>query len=484
MQFNSYIFILVFVPFLIVGYFGLNKINAFLGKLYLIAASAIFYIYGGYNIAIILCISIIVNYILALLINKLKTGIYGRLCLGISVFANASMLFYFKYFDFFISNVNQMFRTDFTVRNIIFPLGVSFFTFQQIMYLVNVYKGIIRRVDIFDYLAYILYFPKLVSGPIVEPTELISQINSTEGKHINWDNISCGIKIFSLGFFKKMILADTFAYAVTWGYTNMETATSMDWLLIMLFYTFEIYFDFSGYSDMAVGISTMLNITLPMNFNSPYKALSIRDFWQRWHITLTDFLTKYIYIPLGGSRKGKIRTYINTLIVFLVSGIWHGANWTFILWGILHGLLSIFDRIFEKAQKKIFEPVRWICTFLAVNILWLLFRSESILQWKDILKTIIKFQNTSVSTGLIDSFLLPETAFINRLLHIRMVYEGIRGFGALSFIIAGFFICLVPENNYKNLAKNNWLYMFISAAAFVWGFLCLSSESVFVYFSF
>lgn len=484
MQFSSYIFVLVFVPLLIIGYFGLNKINVFLGKLYLIAASALFYIYGGYNIAVILCIDIIVNYIFALLIEKFKGGKNSLLFLISAVFCNVAMLFYYKYFNFFISNINRILNTDFTARNILLPLGVSFFTFQQIMYLVNIYKGIIGQVDVFDYLAYILYFPKLVSGPIVEPAELIAQINSIEGKRINWDNVSYGIKIFSLGFFKKLVLADTFASAVAWGYTNMETATSMDWLLIMLFYTFEIYFDFSGYSDMAVGISTMLNITLPMNFNSPYKALSIREFWQRWHITLTGFLTKYVYIPLGGSREGKIRTYINTLIVFLVSGIWHGAHWTFILWGILHGLLSIFDRIFEKMQKKILKPIRWICTFLTVNILWLLFRSDYIPQWKNILKTILKFEDVSVSSGLVDSFILPETAFINRLFHIRTICEGIRGFGALSFIIAGFFICLIPENNYKNLTKNNWLYMFISAAAFVWGFLCLSSESVFVYFSF
>ena len=484
MQFNSYIFILVFVPLLLIGYFGFNKINIFLGKLYLIAASALFYIYGGFGIAVILAVSIIVNYILALLIDKQNTEIYRKLFLVISIVGNVIALLYFKYYNFFISNANSILKTNFNTKNIILPLGVSFFTFQQIMYLVNIYKREIERVDIFDYLAYILYFPKLVSGPVVEPAELISQINCIEGKRINWDNISFGIKIFCLGFFKKLILADTFAAAVSWGYANMDVVTSMDLFLVMLSYTFEIYFDFSGYSDMAVGISTMLNITLPINFNSPYKALSIREFWTRWHMTLTGFLTKYIYIPLGGSRNGKFRTYVNILIVFLVSGIWHGANWTFVLWGIAHGLFSIADRVLEKTQKKIFEPVRWMCTFFVVNILWLLFRSSSVDQWIIILRMMFRFGDTSISYGLINAFVLPETNFINRFLHIRSIYEKIRGFNLLLFMAAGSIICLVPENNYKNLTKNNWLYMFICAAAFLWGFLCLSSESVFVYFNF
>ena len=352
------------------------------------------------------------------------------------------------------------------------------------MYLVNVYKKDINKVNLLDYLAYILYFPKLLMGPIVEPTELISQINDSELRQINWDNISYGIKIFSFGLFKKMIFADTFSTAVAWGYTNIDVATSMDWFLIMLFYTFDIYFDFSGYCDMAIGVSTMLNINLPMNFDSPYKALSIRDFWKRWHISLTGFLTRYIYIPLGGNKKGKIRTYINTMIVFVVSGIWHGANWTFVLWGALHGLLSIFDRIFEKSKKNLIEVVKWSTTFLAVNILWLLFRSENITQWKDILIKMYSFQSMEVSDGLINSFILPETSFLFNMLNMETLNTTVRGLSLLIFTVAAFLICLVPENNYKRLKNNNLITLILSAAAFVWGFLCLSSESVFVYFNF
>lgn len=444
----------------------------------------------------ILGISIVINYISACFIGKLKAinfSIYPpptasklrvNFILIISMLINVIILFYFKYFNFFISTINHALKKDFTTQNIILPLGISFFTFQQIMYLINVYKGTIEQIDIFDYLAYILYFPKLIMGPLVEPADLISQINNIERKSVNWDNISNGLKIFSFGLFKKMIFADTFSDAVNWGYSNIGTATSMEWLVIMLCYTFEIYFDFSGYCDMAVGISTMLNITLPINFDSPYKALSIREFWRKWHISLTNFLTKYVYIPLGGNKKGKLRTYINTLLVFCVSGIWHGANWTFILWGILHGFLSISDRMLENIQKKVFEPVRWICTFFAVNVLWLLFRSNSVSQWILILKIIFKFENTSVSDEFLNEFGLPEFSFINNEPHLGSLYSTVRGFSLILFIFSAFFICLVPENNYRNLTKNNWIYMVVSAIAFVWGFLCISTESVFVYSNF
>lgn len=478
MQLNSYIFILGYLPILIIGYFGLNRINPVAGKIFLIVTSAIFYVYGGWNIAIILAASIVVNYLFAVIINH--TG--RLLCAG--VFSNAALLFYFKYFDFFILNVNNVFQKDFTLKEIILPLGISFFTFQQIMYLVNVYKKNIEKVRLLDYLAYILYFPKLLMGPIVEPTELISQMNDSELKHINWDNISYGIKIFSFGLFKKMILADTFSTAVAWGYANVDAATSMDWFLVMLFYTFEIYFDFSGYSDMAIGVSTMLNIDLPMNFDSPYKALSIRDFWKRWHISLTGFLTRYIYIPLGGSKKGKVRTYVNMMIVFIISGIWHGANWTFVLWGVLHGVLSVLDRIFDKTKKNLNEVVKWSATFFAVNILWLLFRSETITQWKEILIKICAFQSTEVSGGLIDSFILPETPFLLRILHMEILNTKIRGLSLLIFTISAFLICLVTDNNYNEHKSNNWITMVLAAVAFVWSFLCLSSESAFVYFNF
>lgn len=399
--------------------------------------------------------------------------------LFLPVIVNISLLLYFKYLNFALINMGILLDRDVVVKNIILPVGISFFTFQQIAYIVTIYKKEITKATVVDYLVYILYFPKLLMGPLAEPAEFIAQLNESSLKKVNWDNISYGLKIFCFGLFKKLLLADTFAGAVSWGYANIGISTSMDWILVMLFYTFEIYFDFSGYSDMAVGTSLMLNIMLPSNFNSPYKALSIRDFWKRWHISLTKFLTKYIYIPLGGSRRGAVLTYVNTIIVFLVSGIWHGANWTFILWGLLHGVFMVFERVFEKAQSKIFEPVRWMLTFGSINILWLLFRSDSISQWYHILKTIVCFRDTSIADGLLNSFILPEMPFLQNFLHLAKFTSNIRGFWMLFFIISAFVICLVTENNYRKLTQNSLVTMIFAAIAFIWSFLCLSSESVF-----
>ena len=482
MQFNSYFFLLIFLPLLTFGYFMANKINSIFGKIWLTIGCAVFYLYGGWDNAKLLGVSIALNLFFTWLLTK--TDRWKKWLLSADLLANIGLLFYFKYFNFFLSGINSLFKTEYPSQSILLPLGISFFTFQQIMYVFAVYKGEISKINLLDYLVTILYFPKLIMGPLMEPADLITQLNDSSRKKANWEHISYGLKLLSYGLFKKLILADTFAKAVSWGFSSYETATSMDCFLVMLFYTFEIYFDFSGYSDMAVGTSLMLNIKLPINFDSPYKALSIRDFWKRWHMSLTAFLTKYIYIPLGGSKKGRIRTYINTLIVFLVSGIWHGANWTFILWGVLHGLLSVLDRILEKQQKKLSETVRWMGTFFAVNLLWLLFRSDSITQWLDILLKMFTFQNMTVSDGLISAFVLPETNFLFRLFHLEAWNSAVRGFSLLLFTLGSLGLCLIPENNYKCAQKNTWITMVLSAVAFVWSFLCLSSESVFVYFNF
>ena len=456
------------------------------GKLLIIASGIVFYIYAGIESFIVLCVSVVLNLLISIAITR--TDKRKRLLLGVVVFFNIALLLYYKYSNFTITTINNLLRSDYETREILLPLGISFFTFQQIMYVVSVYRGEIEEISIIDYLAYVFFFPKLIMGPLAEAKDFIQQLNDSSLKKLQWGNLAGGIKLFSFGLFKKMLLADTFAKGVAWGFSNLNIATAGDLFLVMLFYTFEIYFDFSGYSDMAVGISQMINITLPMNFDSPYKALSIRDFWKRWHMSLTGFLTKYVYFPLGGSKKGKARTYINILIVFLISGIWHGANWTFILWGCIHGVLQIGERIVSSRDSKEDQlqnsAARWLLIFFTINILWLLFRSESIEQWGQLLGKMFSFQNMSVSDGLIQSFILPESTFIIEKLGLIEINKTVRGLSMLSFIIAAFVICLVPENNYRNKNKFGVVSMVFGAAAFVWAFLCLSSESVFVYFNF
>lgn len=482
MQFNSFLFILLFLPLTVLLYYLSNKFSDTVGKVVLLVASIIFYAYSDWSTLFVIGISLAINYLFSILIKKTKQWRSFYLCVPIII--NIGLLLFFKYFNFTVTNINKYFSSEIPLHEFVLPIGISFFTFQQIAYVVAIYKKEIDNPPIIDYLVFILFFPKILMGPLADPVDFIRQLNDPVSKKVKWDNISFGLKIFSLGLFKKVMLADVFANAVAWGYANIETASSMDWMLVMLFYTFEIYFDFSGYSDMATGASLMFNITLPINFDSPYKAVSIRGFWRKWHISLTDFFTKYLYIPLGGSKKGFFLTCLNTMIVFLISGIWHGANWTFILWGVIHGALSIFDRLFDKYQKKICEPARWICTFAAVNILWLLFRSESISQWWNILTKIICFQNLNVEDGLINVFVLQETSFISKILGLEWQIENIRGFWMLVYIVVSGGICLLFENNYRKLKDNSWMMMIISAIAFIWGFISLSVESVFVYFNF
>lgn len=482
MLLNSHIFILLFFPLLMIAYFLCNKVNILAGKMVLLAGSLIFYAYADWHMLFFLLASVICNYLFIYLMGHAK---WRKTLLAVPVMVNVGLLLFFKYTNFVIESINLLWKTEYGLMKLLVPLGISFITFQQIAYLVTVYRGELERIDLVDYLVYILYFPKLVMGPLAEPTDFIMQLNDPAAKKVNSDHMAQGLKLFSFGLIKKMILADTFAGAFAWGCENIGVLTSADCFLVMLAYTFEIYFDFSGYSDMAVGVSRMLNITLPMNFDSPYKAVSIRDFWKRWHISLTKFFTKYLYIPLGGSRKGKIFTYVNTMIVFIVSGIWHGAGWAFILWGGGHGILSVFDRVFENVENKIIRPVRWFNTFLLVNILWLLFGLNSPGQWMQMLRNMFSFQDLTLSIGLANAFAIPEALFISSVLYtIHMSVYGIFGLWMIIFLIVAFGICLLTENNYRKMSKMSTGNMILAAIVLVWGILCLSTNSEFIYLGF
>ncbi len=474
MQFNSYIFILLFFPVFIFLYFLSNRLSGKNGKIVLILAGIVFYSYAGIFSTLIITASIVINYLFSFFIAKYKN--YSNHLLAINIVINSLTLFVFKYYGYTMHILG--FESNESIKALILPLGISFFSFQQIMYVTSVARKEIEQVRIIDYLAFILFSPKLIMGPLMEPVDFINQINDEERKVINWDNIARGIKLFSFGLFKKMVLADGFSLAVNWGFNNYTELTTSDSWLVMIFYTFEIYFDFSGYTDMATGVSSMLNIDLPINFDSPYKALSIRDFWKRWHVSLTSFLTKYIYFPLGGNRKGKLRTYLNILIVFLISGIWHGANITFIVWGLLHGLLQVMERLLDKVYGRLFKPVKWFYTFIAVNALWLLFRAESITQWKQMLKQIIKIDDLSVSYGLIDAFAMPFRVLMGD------GFPPFRSFEMILFTVSAFIICLIPMNNYRKKTKVSLPNLILTVLAFTVGLFYLSKESVFVYFNF
>jgi len=305
--------------------------------------------------------------------------------LTIGVIGNIGLLGYFKYSDFFIANLNSLLGSEIPLLNLALPLAISFFTFQQIAYLVDSYKGETKEYDFLNYGVFVTFFPQLIAGPIVHHKEMMHQFANVRNKVINYKNIALGLFIFSIGIFKKVVIADTFSVWATNGFDIAETLTFFEAWVASLSYTFQLYFDFSGYTDMAIGASLLFNIKLPINFNSPYKATNIQDFWRRWHITLSRFLRDYIYIPLGGNRKGSFRTYTNLMATFVIGGLWHGAGWTFIFWGLLHGLALIIHRIWNELGFKLNYIIGWVITFNFVNISWVFFRAK---EWEDAIKVL------------------------------------------------------------------------------------------------
>lgn len=481
MLFNSYIFIFLFLPLCLAGYFLCNRRELYrIGLLFLAGMSLAFYAYNHVQYVFILVGSILGNWLLAQLILR-KRDKNGKLLLGMGVGLNVIVLFCFKYLNFTFFNLNRWIGTSFVIEEIILPLGISFYTFQQISYLVDTYRGETKDYTFLEYATFVSFFPQLVAGPIVLHQEIIPQFREKEKKIFNFDNFAAGLYIFATGLFKKVILADTFGTAVTWGFERPDELSALEIMIVMLSYTFQIYFDFSGYSDMAIGIAKMFNIEIPHNFNSPYKANSIIGFWDRWHMTLTRFLRQYIYFPLGGSRKGKIRAYVNVMIVFLVSGIWHGASWTFILWGMLHGIANVLNRIFKKSWERLHIAFQWLCTFIFINVTWLLFRAESVSQAFDLFKRLIRLDKFDVSRELMWCFDLQEFNYIKG---IGVITYNVSGFWMWFFMAIGLFACMnmtdVAEKEFRPTVRK----ILKTVVMLFWSIISLSGISTFLYFNF
>lgn len=486
MLFNSYIFIFLFFPITLLGYYVLNHMKCFkTANIFLIGMSLWFYGYYNPSYLFIICGSIFVNYFISKRMEALENSDKIRkliLVLGIGI--NIAIIFYFKYYDFFLENINVIFKKSFELKNIILPLGISFFTFQQISYLVDSYRGETKGYGFDEYMLFVSFFPQLIAGPIVMHSEIIPQFRDKGNRRFIAENFSKGMYIFALGLFKKVIIADTFGIAVEWGFGNVDMLRAMDAIIVSLSYTFQLYFDFSGYCDMATGIGYMLNIEIPQNFNSPYKALSIPEFWDRWHMSLTRFLKTYIYIPLGGNRKGKIRTYINIMIVFLISGFWHGANWTFVLWGLMHGLLNCINRRFKKIWEKLGCVTQWFVTFSIVNLLWVIFRADSISQAGQIIKDIVGLQDLAITDDLYLCFDLVELKLLESRGVFKLIAERIRGVNLWMFILGAFFVVLNMKNSRETKFRPT-IRMSIATVVFLtWSVVSLAGVSTFLYFGF
>ncbi|WP_456273209.1 MBOAT family O-acyltransferase [Bacillus sp. AK031] len=381
MLFNSFVFIFLFLPIVFTGYYLLNHFKQYKASLlWLVAGSLFFYGYFEPRYLILITTSIAVNFSIGHLMNRTDRIGWKKVQLTIGILFNVSLLGYYKYADFFLSNANSIFGTDYVLLHLILPLGLSFITFQKIAYLVDTYRGETRNYNLPTFALFATFFPQLIAGPIVHHKEVIPQFENEKNKRIIWDNISMGVFIFIIGLAKKVAIADTVALWANDGFSNYQNLTFIESWVTSLAYTIQLYFDFSGYCDMAIGLGLLFNIRLPINFNSPYKSRNIQDFWKRWHMTLGRFMTQYIYIPLGGNRRGKILTYVNVFIIFFISGFWHGAGWTFIVWGIMHGVASIIVRMWGNTKITLPYWVSWFITFQFVNVAWVYFRATSIEQ--------------------------------------------------------------------------------------------------------
>jgi D-alanyl-lipoteichoic acid acyltransferase DltB (MBOAT superfamily) len=388
MLFNSYEFIFAFLPITFFVYFYLNsKRLTQASKGFLVFASLFFY--SWWNVAYLPLIlgSMLFNYVLgnSLSNEQEHNRVSKKVLLSIGVVANVLLLGYFKYADFFIQNVNYLTNANIPTLNLALPLAISFFTFQQISYLVDSYKKETNEYDFLNYALFVTFFPQLIAGPIVHHKQMMPQFAKTNNKVKNYRNIALGLFIFSLGLFKKVVIADTFSIWVKKGFDLSETLNFFEAWITSLSYTFQLYFDFSGYTDMAIGAALLFNIKLPINFNSPYKALDIQDFWRRWHITLSTFLRDYIYIPLGGNRISSFRTYVNLMATFIIGGLWHGAGWTFVFWGFLHGMALVIHRLWKSFNLTMNKYLAWFVTFNFINFSWIFFRAN---QWDDAIKVL------------------------------------------------------------------------------------------------
>jgi alginate O-acetyltransferase complex protein AlgI len=485
MLFNSYSFIFLFLPVALAGYFVLGRfLDRFLGRsgnlapvIWLTLASLVFYSLSNWQFVLLLLGSIAFNYVIGwLLIAKRPLPAPRSAVLTVGIAGDLLMLGTFKYAGFLAANLNAVFSTGFAF-DILLPVGISFYTFTQIAFLVDAYRGNVARYALPYYALFVTYFPHLIAGPILHHKDMIPQFERAESKRPQAHLILCGLIIFAIGLFKKTCLADAIQPLVGPAFGANTSTFDQAWIGALA-YTFQLYFDFSGYSDMAIGISLMFGIFLPLNFNSPYKAQNIIDFWRRWHITLSQFLRDYLYIPLGGNRHGSILRYVNLMITMLLGGLWHGAAWTLVVWGALHGLYLCINHAWNNYGPaiaprfaRLASLAGFTLTFLSVVVAWVFFRADSIASATYVLSrmadpTQIAFGRHEIAHAL-----------------LIIVFAAIAWFGPNTQTIMGY--------DHKNRTvegfgawrlRGAWLYA--SAAVLAFGILGIQQHSEFIYFRF
>ena len=521
MLFNSYIFIFIFLPVTLTVYYLIGSRGQHRIAISWLVAASLFY-YGWWNPAYLglILTSMLFNYAMGVYLGS-ASNLQGRSMLLLGIAANLTLLGYYKYAGFFIENVNSLFSLGYNMEKIILPLAISFFTFQQIAYLVDAHRGEAKEYNFLHYSLFVTFFPQLIAGPIVHHKEMMPQFAKSSVYRFSHENFSVGMTIFILGLFKKVVIADNvslYAVPVFNAVDQGVTVTFFEAWCGALGYTLRLYFDFSGYSDMAIGLGRMFGIRLPVNFYSPYKALNIIDFWHRWHMTLSRFLRDYLYFSLGGNRKGPVRRYINLMIVMVFGGLWHGAGWTFVFWGGLHGFYLVINHSWHAVKGVVWgersnpsnlgKSLSWLITFISVTIGWVFFRSTSMDSAISILASMSGLNGISLEPSLQSGFIhvggiLPQNL---------IVYKGMF-YNDLGPLEAGFKVILLlivivwfmpntlqimydytPVVDFKNVVtrwKNKELwniggikYAFLLAFIASVAILSMSRISEFLYFQF
>jgi len=495
MLFNSVEFIFLFLPFTFFVYFFLNRKRLLIAsKAWLLFSSMFFYSWWNIIYLPLIITSIFVNFLISSNIinfdkNK-KINFSKKKMLMIGLFFNIGLLGYFKYMDFFIENANFIFGTNIGLINLILPLAISFFTLQQIAFLVDSYEGLIKEKNFLNYATFVSFFPQLIAGPIVYHNEMMHQFTNLKKKVINYKNIITGLFIFSIGLFKKVVIADTFAAWATNGFDVSSSLNFFEAWFTSFSYTFQLYFDFSGYTDMAIGAALLFNINLPQNFNSPLKSTSIIEFWSRWHITLTRFITTYIYTPIVRSFENLSfsKAMIATFVTFLISGLWHGASWMFVIWGGLHGLALVINHIWRKKLKiKMNKFLAWVITFNFINFSLVFFRANNLDDAIKLLKGMTDVSNIVIpsslhsSLGFLSHFGIKFGGFMNNILF----EQGFEKLWGIAYLFVAFFIVLFFKNTSSICENKRYIekYYFF-AAMFVFATLRLNEYSEFIYFRF
>ena len=479
MLFNSYEFLFAFLPITFIGFFILGKYaSKDAATLWLVSASFFFYGWWDYRYVPLLFASICFNYLIG---RQLEKNNGNKSVLSFGILGNVLLLGYFKYTDFFLASVNMAMGTDyFSLLHIALPLGISFFTFTQTAYLVDAYRGETKNESFLTYCEFVTIFPHLIAGPIINHKEMIPQFVADKTFKPDYKNIAMGITLFAMGLFKKVIIADRFALWANFAFTHTDSLTFIEAWVGALSYTLQLFFDFSAYSEMAIGLGLMFNLKFPVNFNLPYKSTSIIDFWRRWHMTLGTWVRDYLYIPMGGNRHGELSKMKNLFLSMLIIGLWHGAGWTFIFWGAMHGAALMINHQWRRLNISLPKYFNWGITFLCVMLLWVFFRADSFSSAWNVITAMTDIYNIGVPKNI-----LPDN-YVSYLSIYGITASDWRLPSDLHVIIAlitVFSLLPSPMDLMKKFSPNlKWALLTI--LLLIYSITSLNSYSEFLYFQF